>query len=93
MANGAVTPEGPRFPFSVLGSWIAVFSAGVALVTVWAIPVSLPVQVALTTLFALVPIGILIFWLGGFVEHRRRDKNQTHADPLPQDDKRDTEKM
>lgn len=92
MANGAVTPDGPRFPISVLISWLGLFCASVALVTVWAIPVGLPVQIVLTALFALVPVGILIFWLGRFFEHRRRDKTKPIRDLVLQDDERNTEK-
>jgi hypothetical protein len=44
----------------------------VALVTIWAIQVDLVVKVLVTAIFALVPIGILIFWLGRYFEHRRK---------------------
>lgn len=75
MASGTAPSGGPRFPSSVLLSWLGFFSASVALATVWVTHMPLLLQVALTALFALVPLGILIFWLGRFFqdrEHRRR---------------------
>jgi len=64
--------DDPRFPAAALGSWLAAFCAIVALVTVWAMPLSLPVQIVATSVFALVPLTILVFWLGRLAEHRKR---------------------
>jgi hypothetical protein len=51
------------------------FCACIALVTVWVMPLSVPIQILATALFALVPVGILIYWFGGFMEHRRRNRS------------------
>lgn len=71
MANGVVPSKGPNFPFSVLISWFGIFCAVVALVTIWTIRGAFLIKVLLTALFALVPLAIIIFWLGRFFEHRR----------------------
>jgi hypothetical protein len=72
VASGPLSPKGPGFPSSVLISWFGIFCAVVALVTIWAIPVDLVVKILVTATFALVPGGILIFWLGRYFEHRRK---------------------
>lgn|GEM_PF-5023336 len=74
MASTSPPPPGPRFPTSVLISWLGMFCACIALITVWVMPLSVPIQILATTIFALVPLGILIYWLGGFMEHRRRNR-------------------
>jgi hypothetical protein len=60
----------PQFPSAVLNSWLGMFCATVALITVWVIPIGLLTQVILTALFALVPLVVVIFWIGRFVERR-----------------------
>jgi hypothetical protein len=49
-----------------LVSWLGMFCACIALVTVWVMPLSVPIQILATALFAPVPVGILIYWFGGF---------------------------
>jgi hypothetical protein len=45
------------------------FCAGVALATIWVMPLGLAIQIGVTVLFALIPAGVVVFWLGRFVEH------------------------
>lgn len=84
MANGAVPSKGPSFPSSVLISWFGIFCAVVALVTIWTIRSALLIKILVTVLFALVPLGIVIFWLGRFFEHRRTNGRGEDGDtPKP----------
>jgi membrane protein DedA with SNARE-associated domain len=63
-----------------LNSWAGIFCAGVALVTVWVIPLSLLIQIAMTVLFGAVPLVVLVFWLGRVFEHLRAKRQN---DPNP----------
>jgi hypothetical protein len=65
----------PQFPASLLGTWFASFCAVVALGTVWFLPISLVAKVCATELFALVPVGVLLFWLGRWFERRENHRN------------------
>ncbi|MEA2232691.1 MAG: hypothetical protein QOD83_2507 [Solirubrobacteraceae bacterium] len=68
-------PECPRFPSSALTSWLELFSAAIALITVWVLPIGLTSQVVASALFALVPLVLLVFWLGQTAERRVHDKD------------------
>jgi uncharacterized protein (DUF2062 family) len=60
----------------------------VALVTVWATPLDLVIQIVVSAVFALVPVGILLYWLGAFMDHRRR-KRRNDAEQLRDNDRDD----
>jgi hypothetical protein len=81
-------PEGPEFPIRALVLWLGIFCACVALVTAWATPLDLLIKIALSAVFALVPVGILIYWLGAFMDHRRRNRRGIDTGRAPQDDGR-----
>jgi membrane protein implicated in regulation of membrane protease activity len=90
MANGTITPEGPQFPTRALGFWLGSFCACVALVTVWAAPLDLVIQIVVSAVFALVPVGILLYWLGAFMDHRH-NRRRNDAEQLRDNDQRDDE--
>ena len=73
------TPERPLFPSRALNHWLGVFSAAVALVTVWVLPIGLMSQVLATGLFVLVPLVVLAFWLGQATERRAQGRNEVRA--------------
>jgi membrane protein implicated in regulation of membrane protease activity len=66
----------PRFPAAALSFWLAVFCAAVALLTVWWLPLGLSEKLVLTLIFVLVPLVILVFWLGRRAEARDRDDDR-----------------
>lgn len=71
MASTGKNADRPRFPTPALGFWLGAFAAVVALVTLWALPLSEAVQIAASVAFLLVPAMVVVFWLGRIVEHVR----------------------
>ncbi len=65
------TRERPEFPLSALNGWMGLFCAAVALITVWVLPIGLTSQVVASVLFALVPVVLMVYWLGRTAERRR----------------------
>jgi len=76
MASTAKNSDRPPFPTPALGFWLGAFAAAVALVTLWALPLSEAVQIAASVAFLLVPAMVVIFWLGRLVEYLRAEQRR-----------------
>lgn len=69
----------PEFPTAPIIAWLTVFSAAIALITVWALPLGLVGQLLATAVFAIVPTLFLVFWLGRVSERRMQQRaRRTH---------------
>jgi hypothetical protein len=58
----------PRFPVGVISGFFAVFCAFAALSGIWLLPIGLAPKIAVTEVFGLVPLGIVLFWAGRWFE-------------------------
>jgi membrane protein implicated in regulation of membrane protease activity len=72
-------PERPRFPSSALNCWLGLFCAAVALITLWVLPIGLTSKIIASALFAVVPLVLVVFWLGQTAERRARDKDMIRS--------------